>query len=126
MVEYGPLIARPKAAHRLTPSDRAHGLSRRRMLGGAVATAGLATLSQGVRTVGSAPTRQASPVSGVVGETLVEPPVLRSADGRLDVALEAQFGPAMIGGRAVTTYTYNGQAPGPTLRLQPGDSLDVT
>src|SRR5829696_3729641 len=126
MAEPGPLIARPEPARRLTPAGRAHRLSRRRMLGSAVATAGLAALSQGARTVRSAPTRQTSPGSGVVGATLVEPPVLRSADGHLDVALEAQFGPAMIGGRAITTYTYNGHAPGPTLRLQPGDSLGVT
>jgi hypothetical protein len=44
----------------------------------------------------------------------------------LDVTLEARFGPAMMGGRAVTTYTFNGHAPGPTLRLHPGDSLGVT
>src|SRR5829696_95696 len=126
MAEPGPLIARPEPARRLTPAGRAHRLSRRRMLGSAVATAGLAALSQGARTVRSAPTRQTSPGSGVVGATLVEPPVLRSADGHLDVALEAQFGPAMIGGRAITTYTYNGHAPGPTLRLHPGETLGVT
>ena len=59
------------------------------------------------------------------GRLLAEPPVLRSADGRLDVTLEAQFGPAVMGGRAVITYTFNGHAPGPTMSLHPGDSLGV-
>jgi FtsP/CotA-like multicopper oxidase with cupredoxin domain len=56
----------------------------------------------------------------------VEPPVLHSVDGRLDVALKAGFGPAQMGGRSVTTYNFNGQVPGPTLRLQPGETLGVT
>jgi suppressor of ftsI len=126
MVESDPLIARQGSALPITPAARAQQVSRRRILGGAVATAGLAALSQGARTAKSALTRQASPVATAVGATLVEPPVLRSADGRLDVTLEARFGPAMMGGRAVKTYTFNGHAPGPTLRLQPGDSLGVT
>ena len=126
MSPLSPVFARSEPAHRMSSVDRARRLSRRRMLGGTLATAGLAALSQGARGVGSAPARQASPVPVSVGANFVEPPVLRSADGRLDVQLEARFGPAMMGGRAVTTYTFDGHAPGPTLRLHPGDSLGVT
>jgi FtsP/CotA-like multicopper oxidase with cupredoxin domain len=74
----------------------------------------------------SAPARQSASVAVSPGVALVEPSVLRSVDGRLDVALEAQFGPAMMGGRAVTTYNFNGQVPGPTLRLRPGETLGIS
>ncbi|MFT4041306.1 MAG: multicopper oxidase family protein, partial [Thermomicrobiales bacterium] len=42
------------------------------------------------------------------------------------VALTAQRSPVMIGGREVISMTYNGQAPAPTLRLKPGETLGVT
>src|SRR5215204_500809 len=101
-------------------------MTRRQILGGAAGLGGTTLLTAGGRRVVSAQPEPATTLSPEVGATLAEPPVLHSADGRLDVTLEAQFGPAMMGGRAVTTYTFNGHAPGPTLRLQPGDSLGVT
>ena len=94
------------------------------MLGGAAGAAGLAALGQGARGAWSA-ARQATPVALETGVSFVEPPVLRSVDGRLDVALEANFGPAILGGREVTTFTYNGMLPGPTLRLKAGETLHV-
>src|SRR5215203_3492543 len=101
-------------------------MTRRQILGGAAGLGGATLLTAAGRRVVSAQQQPATPVSAEVGASLTEPPILRSADGRLDVTLEAQFGPAVMGGRAVTTYTYNGHAPGPTMRLQPGDSLGVT
>ncbi|MFN8674940.1 MAG: multicopper oxidase family protein [Thermomicrobiales bacterium] len=101
-------------------------LSRRHVLGGTMAAAGLAALGLGARTTRSAPQQQATPVSGVTGAPLTEPPVLRSTDGRLELALEAQYGPATLGGRPVTTYSYNGMIPGPTLRLRAGETLAPT
>jgi suppressor of ftsI len=101
-------------------------MTRRQILGGAAGLGGASLLTAAGRRVVSAQQQPATPVSAEVGASLTEPPVLRSADGRLDVTLEAQFGPATMGGRAVTTYTFNGHAPGPTLRLLPGDSLGVT
>jgi FtsP/CotA-like multicopper oxidase with cupredoxin domain len=56
---------------------------------------------------------------------LVEPPVLASVDGRLEVRLEAAEGPVRIAGRRATALSYNGSLPGPTLHLQPGDRLRV-
>src|SRR5215211_1447366 len=100
--------------------------TRRHLLGGAAGLGGATLLTAAGRRVVSAQQQPATPVAAEVGASLVEPPVLRSADGRLDVTLEAQFGPATMGGRAVTTYTFDGHAPGPTLRLLPGDSLGVT
>src|SRR5215204_6964767 len=101
-------------------------MTRRQILGGAAGLGGATLLTAAGRRVVSAQQQPATPVSAEVGASLTEPPVLRSADGRLDVTLEAQFGPATMGGRAVTTYTFNGHAPGPTLRMLPGDSLGVT
>jgi FtsP/CotA-like multicopper oxidase with cupredoxin domain len=54
-----------------------------------------------------------------------EPETLRSADGVLQVLLEAAEGPLTLGGRRATAYGYNGSLPGPTLRLRPGDRLQV-
>lgn len=85
--------------------------------------AGLAALGLGVRSTRSAPHQQATPVAGVTGAPLTEPQVLKSTDGRLALALEAQYGPAILGGREVTTYSYNGVIPGPTLRLRAGETL---
>jgi len=60
------------------------------------------------------------------GAGLAEPDTLRSADGVLRVRLEAAEGPVTIGGRSATAFSYNGSLPGPTLRLRPGDRLQVT
>ncbi len=54
---------------------------------------------------------------------LTEPPTLTSAGGLLQVRLEAAAG--RIAGRPATALAYNGGLPGPTLRLQPGDRLQV-
>jgi FtsP/CotA-like multicopper oxidase with cupredoxin domain len=56
---------------------------------------------------------------------LAEPATLRSADGALQVRLEAVAGPVRIAGRKATAFGYNGDVPGPTLRLRPGDRLQI-
>jgi FtsP/CotA-like multicopper oxidase with cupredoxin domain len=58
-------------------------------------------------------------------EDLVEPRLLRSRGGSLQVRLEASQGPARVAGREATVLRYNGQLPGPTLHVQPGDLLQV-
>ena len=60
-----------------------------------------------------------------VGGEMAEPETLRSADGALQVRLEAVAGPVLIAGREATAYGYNGGVPGPTLRLRPGDRLQI-
>src|SRR5687768_9691082 len=50
---------------------------------------------------------------------------MRSENGLLRVRLAAAEGPLTIGGRRATAYGYNGSLPGPTLRLRPGDRLQV-
>ena len=113
------------------PRPRGSRVSRRQVLAASVATAGLAAVGQGVRTFAdvsaqdaTSATPMASPVAGTPvpfasGQPLQEPRVLRSENGRLDLAFTAQYGPATIGGQPVTTFSYNGEVPPPTLRLAP-------
>ena len=61
----------------------------------------------------------------VDGAGFVEPEVLRSGSGLLEVRLEAALGAHEVAGRTATTLGYNGGVPGPTLRLQPGDTLRI-
>lgn len=63
-----------------------------------------------------------SPASGT---DLVEPQVLHSSGGLLQVRLEATEQPVPLAGGEATVLAYNGGVPGPTLRLQPGDRLRV-
>lgn len=59
------------------------------------------------------------------GAALAEPEIFRSQGGRLDVRLEAASASHEIAGGRATTMGYNGGVPGPTLRLQPGDTVRV-
>ena len=61
----------------------------------------------------------------VTGAALVEPLLLRSTAGGLQVRLEAAEGTVKVAGREATMLGYNGGVPGPTLQLQPGDRLRV-
>ena len=67
-------------------------------------------------------TSQFEPVGGAA---LVEPEVLRSTGGRLEVRLEAGEGRVTLAGREAYTLGYNGGVPGPTWHLQPADRLRV-
>jgi FtsP/CotA-like multicopper oxidase with cupredoxin domain len=88
-------------------------------LGAAGLTAGTAGwLAQTMDTPGGLPT------AGATGEALLEPLVLDSRDGRLEVALTAAPG-ARLAGRDTTALGYNGTSPRPTLRVRPGDELAV-
>ncbi|MDQ3779357.1 MAG: multicopper oxidase family protein [Chloroflexota bacterium] len=120
----------PLVAHRSSLERRVSGQPgrqfRRRLLSGAVAGAGLAALAGGGSRTWSAARQGATPAAFVPGAAFIPPRELRSTDGRLDVALQARFGPARMGERDVTTYTYDGEVPGPTLRLRPGDTLGVS
>ena len=59
------------------------------------------------------------------GASFTEPPTERSADGVLEVTLDAAPG-ATVAGRATQALGYNGTSPGPTLVVRPGDLLRVT
>lgn len=61
----------------------------------------------------------------ITGLPLRDPPELRSQGGTLEVDLEVDEQSTTISGRRVGAKVYNGQFVGPTLRLQPGDTLVV-
>jgi FtsP/CotA-like multicopper oxidase with cupredoxin domain len=58
------------------------------------------------------------------GGDLTMPEILASADGLLQVHLEAAAG-VQLAGRDTSALGYNGTSPGPTWRLRPGDVLRV-
>jgi FtsP/CotA-like multicopper oxidase with cupredoxin domain len=55
-----------------------------------------------------------------------EPVQLRSAAGVLHVTLDAKVGPVQAGAAPITGPAFNGRFLGPTLRVRPGEVLDVT
>ncbi len=57
------------------------------------------------------------------GEELRDLAQVSSQDGVLDYTLEVVTNPVDLGGRQVTLETYNGQFPGPILRIRQGDNL---
>ncbi|WP_308284300.1 multicopper oxidase domain-containing protein [Phycicoccus mangrovi] len=75
--------------------------------------------------VGAWGTWQAVGRSSTGGASFAEPPVRRSADGLLDVVLEAAPG-VTLAGRSTHALGYNGHSPGPTLVVRPGDLVRVT
>ena len=120
-------MRRPGSSKTRSRATNRRRLTRRRILSGTLGAAGLAALGQGSQGAWSAALRQAAtPVAMTMGEELAEPPLLRSADGHLQVALAATYGPATMASQVVTTYTYNGMTPGPTLRMKAGEALGVT
>jgi FtsP/CotA-like multicopper oxidase with cupredoxin domain len=58
-------------------------------------------------------------------DTLVEPEVLRSREGRLSVELVAARREVHLAGRRAQLLTYNGSVPGQTWRVRPGDRIEV-
>jgi FtsP/CotA-like multicopper oxidase with cupredoxin domain len=95
-------------------------ISRRRVL----QLGGLGVLSAAVGGTGLALGGEAQ-LDPEVGAEMTEPKTLRSADGALQVRLEAVAGRVRVAGREATAYGYNGGIPGPTLRLRPGDRLQI-
>lgn len=91
----------------------------------ALTLGGLGVLSTAVGGVGLSRQLTSSSLDAATGETFREPQVLRSADGALTVRLEATQGTHEVAGQQATTLGYNGGVPGPTLRLDPGDTLRV-
>lgn len=69
--------------------------------------------------------RSSSRSAPVTGAGLSQPSELRSANGRLEVRLEAAAARIQLAGQQALAFGYNGGIPGPTLRLRPGDVLGV-
>ncbi|KAA0916515.1 multicopper oxidase family protein [Dietzia sp. ANT_WB102] len=60
------------------------------------------------------------------GNDLLEPEVLNSRDGVLEMALVAAPARIRIGGQEANVHAFNGTLPGPTMRLRGGDTLRVS
>ena len=56
---------------------------------------------------------------------LVEPEVRASRDGLLDTTLTCRVQSVPVAGQTAIMNVYEGSAPGPTLRVRPGDRLRV-
>lgn len=110
-------------------------ISRRRAL--TLGLAGAGSLAVGLTGLGargwppfgaaasSAATDPAGGTAGSGARTWVEPQVVTSTAGTLDLTLRVAATRASVGGQAVTLLTYNGTVPGPTLHVRPGDRLRV-
>lgn len=60
------------------------------------------------------------------GSRFTEPAHLRSQDGFLRVRLEPAWAEVDLGGRRARLLAYDGQVPGPTWRVRPGDRIELT
>ena len=79
-------------------------------------------MSHGNESGGSMPRGQTAWTS----EALIEPETRQSADGELRTRLDVRYAYKDIGGYRLHLRTYEGGIPGPTLRVQPGDTLRIT
>lgn len=69
--------------------------------------------------------RGASAPAHAGGDELRDLPEFSSANGVLDTELSAVTNVVELDGRQLTLETFNGQLPGPILRIRPGDNLRV-
>src|SRR5271169_1565011 len=67
--------------------------------------------------------RSASAPVQAAGEELRDLPEVSSGNGVLDYALNMVTLPVPVGERHLTLSAFNGQLPGPALRVRPGDNL---
>lgn len=94
-------------------------ISRRQALVGAAGLAGAALAG-----VDACQSYGAGTAVVASGAGLIAPKVLASRNGVLSVRLRAARG-VRIAGRATHAMGYNGSSPGPTLRVRPGDRLEI-
>ena len=97
-------------------------LPRRRLLALGIGTAGAALSWPALRRTAAALQQP----DASAADAFFEPAVRASRDGRLATLLEARLGPVEVAGRTVQSTVYEGTFPGPTLRIRPGDRLQVT
>ncbi|MGW1161571.1 multicopper oxidase family protein [Streptomyces sp. NPDC002513] len=72
------------------------------------------------------PAAQDGPAAAGLGPRLQDPPELVSHDGLLKVNLVVERRKAQVGDRRLYATTYNGAYMPPTLRVRPGDRIDLT
>jgi suppressor of ftsI len=87
-------------------------MSRRRFLGLGAGALGVFGLGSAAHSTPSSP-------------AFFEPQVRSSANGFLTTTLRASTGPTVVAGQSVIGSTYEGTFPGPTLKVRPGDFLQI-
>lgn len=102
----------------LSANSRSPSLTRRRFLTVVAGTVVVAACSN------DASDDSAAVEPDGTSSSFVEPEVLSSVDGQLDVVLTAA--PATYGGAVDGALAYNATPTGPTLRVRPGDRINVT
>ncbi len=121
---------RPSSSRRAsTLTERGGRISRR----GALGAAGAFLLVTASACAGNVLGRPGTPPGGTVKSGVTqttatsfgEPPVRASANGTLATDLEARLAPVTFGGHVLTTQTFEGTIPGPTLRVRPGDRVQL-
>ena len=65
----------------------------------------------------------AGSVQPPVPPPFLQPQVLKSTSGTLDTSLVCQIASNTVGGKVISTRTYQGVIGGPTLRVKPGETL---
>ena len=125
-----------------TRPRRSRSLSRRQVLASALGLGGTALAARGMRP--SVVAQETTPPPGHAGHgdtgaiaatpswllwepvDLTEPEVRSSAAGELRTDLHVAYAYHDIGGYRLSLRTYEGSTPGPTLRVQPGDTIKLT
>jgi suppressor of ftsI len=77
---------------------------------------------------GTSPRRKSNcpkPSAPTIRDGFEQPRYLKSKNGKLFVGLRAALGPTEINGQIYQSSVYNGQYPGPTLVICPGDLLRI-
>jgi len=103
------------------PGQQEPGLTRREVL----RLGGVGVLAAGAGAAGWWRFGPQSELDPRTGAALVEPAVLSSESGVLDVRLVASRGERPVAGRRANVLGYNDGLPGPTLRVRPGDTLRI-
>ena len=108
-------------------------IGRRQFLGTGLSAAGAGLLGWGVSGCTDRFTGPAAPLDGGARANVADPPdlpeprVIASVGGVLTASLVAATTPTIIAGRIMReAVTYDGTFPGPTLRVRPGDLVDLT
>jgi FtsP/CotA-like multicopper oxidase with cupredoxin domain len=132
----------PRGDDSMAPPRSRHGpLTRRRFVASGIGASGALLIAMAAQrpwaeaegTPEASHERHANPEEGGLipgpgpweSRDLVEPEVRHAADGVLETELDVRYAYADSGGYRLFMRTYDGTIPGPTLRLQPGDTLKI-
>ncbi len=100
-------------------------MKRRQFLSVSAAGAGAVLLSQCSRTPSSQVKSSNTQLSAQLSNSATLPAIYTSANGLLDLDLEASYQTITLDGQQATLMAYNAQVPGPRLEAKPGDTVRI-